>query len=298
MMFVCTCATSRAIRGLAASRSASRRALAWSSTSRSTLWSSAYRQAAAKMPTCRIAPPNIRRCRTARWISVAGAGEHRPARRAEALRERHGRPGRTARASSATGRPLATAAFQSRAPSRYEMIPCSRAAAQIRSDLGLREDHAARPVVRVLDLDERRGRIDRVAARPSRSEELVAREDAARAPISVSCTPALAAAPPVSCQPAWLSRLTMTSSPGPRQHPERHLVGHRPARQPERRLLPEERGRALLEAIHGGILAVLVVADRGGRHRSAHRGRGQRDGVGAQVDEGGGCAGQGRASRR
>ena len=35
-----------------------------------------------------------------------------------------------------------------------------------------------------------------------------------RAPISVSCTPALAAEPPVSCQTAWLSRLTMTSSPG------------------------------------------------------------------------------------
>ena len=35
-----------------------------------------------------------------------------------------------------------------------------------------------------------------------------------RAPISVSCTPAFAAEPPVSCQTAWLSRLTMTSSPG------------------------------------------------------------------------------------
>ena len=34
------------------------------------------------------------------------------------------------------------------------------------------------------------------------------------APISVSCTPELAAEPPVSCQTAWLSRLTITSSPG------------------------------------------------------------------------------------
>ena len=33
-------------------------------------------------------------------------------------------------------------------------------------------------------------------------------------PISVHCTPASAAAPPASCQTAWLSRLTMTSSPG------------------------------------------------------------------------------------
>jgi hypothetical protein len=33
-------------------------------------------------------------------------------------------------------------------------------------------------------------------------------------PISVSWTPAFAAEPPVSCQTAWLSRLTMTSSPG------------------------------------------------------------------------------------
>ncbi len=35
-----------------------------------------------------------------------------------------------------------------------------------------------------------------------------------RAPISVNWTPALAAPAPVSCQTAWLSRLTMTSSPG------------------------------------------------------------------------------------
>ena len=33
-------------------------------------------------------------------------------------------------------------------------------------------------------------------------------------PISVNWTPAFAAEPPVSCQTAWLSRLTMTSSPG------------------------------------------------------------------------------------
>jgi hypothetical protein len=35
-----------------------------------------------------------------------------------------------------------------------------------------------------------------------------------RAPISVNWTPALAAEPPISCQTAWLSRLTSTSSPG------------------------------------------------------------------------------------
>ena len=34
------------------------------------------------------------------------------------------------------------------------------------------------------------------------------------APISVNWTPALAAPAPVSCQTAWLSRLTITSSPG------------------------------------------------------------------------------------
>lgn len=33
-------------------------------------------------------------------------------------------------------------------------------------------------------------------------------------PTSTSCTPALAAAPPVSCQPACASRLVTTSSPG------------------------------------------------------------------------------------
>ncbi len=34
------------------------------------------------------------------------------------------------------------------------------------------------------------------------------------APISVNCTPEFAAEAPVSCQTAWLSLLTITSSPG------------------------------------------------------------------------------------
>jgi hypothetical protein len=49
------------------------------------------------MPTCRIAPPSMRRCATARAISSRLAGEERPAGRAEPLGERDRDKVRTAR---------------------------------------------------------------------------------------------------------------------------------------------------------------------------------------------------------
>ena len=58
-------------------------------------------------------------------------------------------------ASVAAGTPLATSAFHSRAPSRYEAMPCSRAAAHTRDGLVVRKHDAAGAVVGVLDLDER-----------------------------------------------------------------------------------------------------------------------------------------------
>jgi hypothetical protein len=67
--------------------------------------------------------------------------------------------------------------------------------------------------VGVLDLDQRGRRVDAVVARlDCRGEGSALKMPPL--PISVSWTPAFAAEPPVSCQTAWLSRLTMTSSPG------------------------------------------------------------------------------------
>jgi hypothetical protein len=154
-------------------------------------------------------------------------------------------------ASSASGVPVAAATFQSRAPSRKVAISCARAAAPDAHGLVLREDHAAGAVVRVLDLHQRRRRVDHVAARVRRGEDVVGREHAARADLG-SCTPAFAAEPPVSCQASALSRAMSTWSPGRVQDAQRHLVGHRAAREEERGLLAEQRGHAICSGLTVG----------------------------------------------
>ena len=65
---------------------------------------------------------------------------------------------------------------------------------------------------------------------------------------------------------------------------KRDLVRHRRGGQVDGLLVPQVGGRALLEREHGRILAALLVADLGGRHRRAHPGRRLRLGVRAEVD--------------
>ena len=67
---------------------------------------------------------------------------------------------------------------------------------------------------------------------------------------------------------------------------ERDLVRHRRRRQEERLLLAEQVGRAALELVDRRVLAQLLVAHVGRRHRRAHLGRRLRGGVGAEVDHG------------
>src|SRR5262249_59035101 len=59
---------------------------------------------------------------------------------------------------------------------------------------------------------------------------------------------------------------------------------HRARGHEERRLLAEQPGRGLLEPVDARVLAVDVVADRGAGHHLAHRRRGTRHGVAAQID--------------
>src|SRR5206468_2356603 len=61
-------------------------------------------------------------------------------------------------------------------------------------------------------------------------------------------------------------------------------VAEHPARDIHRRLFADDLGGAALEAVHRRVLAVLVVADLGVGHRAAHRRRGQREGVTAELD--------------
>ena len=116
-MLVCTLAGSTRRPGSRARPSASRRAFAWSSASRSTIRSSATRPAAARTPAWRMPPPSILRTRRARAMNSAGpqttepTGAPRPFETQKVTES-------TSRAKSRAGRPSATAALKSRAPSR------------------------------------------------------------------------------------------------------------------------------------------------------------------------------------
>ena len=158
---------------------------AWSSARRSTWWSSACRHAAARMPDlahaaapalAQAARPADQRRRRPRGCEPTGAPSP--------LREAHAHGVARAPPSSAIAIPLATLAFQSRAPSRCTRRPRSRAAAASARRLRERHDRAARAVVRVLDAHERDVR------------DVVVLGRAAIAPISASAasTPPLAGA--------------------------------------------------------------------------------------------------------
>ena len=135
--------------------------------------------AAAKMPTWRIAPPSMRRWRSAARDELARAGQQRPARRAQALGERH-RDQVEGRGEPVDAGPVATAAFQSpRAVEKRRDAALAGGGADA-LDFVLGEDDAAGAVVRVLDLDQRGRRIDAVVARLDRGDELRRAEDAAR----------------------------------------------------------------------------------------------------------------------
>ena len=66
--------------------------------------------------------------------------------------------------------------------------------------------------------------------------------------------------------------------------PHADLVGHGAGRDVERGLLAGELGGALLQPVHGRVVAVPVVADLGVGHRPAHGGRRRGDGVRTEVD--------------
>ena len=65
-----------------------------------------------------------------------------------------------------------------------------------------------------------------------------------------------------------------------------HEVAHRARGDEQAGLLAEQLRRALLERDHRRVVAEDVVADLRLGHRATHLGRGLRDGVGPQVDEG------------
>ena len=62
------------------------------------------------------------------------------------------------------------------------------------------------------------------------------------------------------------------------------LVAHRPRRQEQGGLVPQQLGDPVLEAVDGRVEAALLVADLGRGHRPAHALARARLGVAPQVD--------------
>jgi hypothetical protein len=70
-------------------------------------------------------------------------------------------------------------------------------------------------------------------------------------------------------------------------HLHRDLVAHGAGRQVDRGLLAEQLGHHLLQQGHGGVLALLLVADLGLAHEAAHLGGGLGQGVAEEIDHDG-----------
>jgi hypothetical protein len=124
------------------------------------LLSSAKMPAAAKIPTCRMAPPIMRRWRTARVTMAREPASSEPPGAPNPLESET--PTRSNGAASPLNeRSVAAATFQRRARRDGSRYPV-RARRQDAYHLILREDNATGAIVRVLDFDERGGRVNAV----------------------------------------------------------------------------------------------------------------------------------------
>ena len=110
--------------------------------------------------------------------------------------------------------PVATAAFQMRAPSRCSASPRARARRGDRDDRGARPDAAAAPVVRVLDRDQARARQVAIGGQRSRLELGGGERAVGRRRSRRTARPAHAAAGARFVQARVRASPTITSSPG------------------------------------------------------------------------------------
>src|SRR5438552_968476 len=145
-----------------------------------------------------------------------------------------------------------------------------------------RQDAAAAVVVRVLETHERRSREH--ARRPYRGLDVGERGAA----LAVRHEPWLDRAEDeggahlVLIDVREVAEDDLVAALGLRQ--DATQVPEHAARDVDRGLLAEDLGGPLFKPVHGRILAVLVVADLGLRHRAAHRGGREREGIAPQLE--------------
>ena len=188
-------------------------------------------------------------------------------------------------AHSASAMPVAAAAFQSRAPSRCVRKPGLVGPVADGDDILVRLNLARPAVVRVFQADQPRAD-EVIVLGPDQAAELIDVQHAGLAfdrpghdaaelgerPLLVVVDVAAGFADEL------VARLAV--------NPHADLVGHRPRRHEQGRLLAQNLRRQLLQPIAGRIDVDHVVVDLGIGHRLPHRGRGAGDGVGAEVDGG------------
>ena len=281
-MFVWTSAGSQPASGhRSATASARRRARRWSSARRSTIVSSATSPAAARMPTWRMPPPRRLRSTRARAMRSAGPASSDPTGAPRPFDRQHVTVVAGAER-SATVVPVATAALNRRAPSRWTGTPTAATAASRSSG------HGRPPEARwVSSTHTTEGAGHRCAAASTRW----ATSPGSSVPSSSSrrCSWATWLTP--KAPPSWITtcwrRPATTAVPGPASTRSAIWLAIVPDGTNTAAALPIMSAKRRSSAPHGRVVAEAVVADLGLGHGPAHRGRRAGDGVAAQVDRGG-----------
>ena len=189
--------------------------------------------------------------------------------------------------SVAGGTPSATAACQSRAPSRCTRRPRGPGRGRDGGVLVRGGHGAARGVVGVLQAQQRGAQ--RVV-RPGACRRRGGRRRGRPCPGPASCgsgrgmPPASHAAVPSSASSTCAPAGARNASPRVEVAHQRDEVAHRAARRPQRVVRAEQAGDPGLELAHRGVAVEDVVVDLGGGHRVAHLLGRAGDGVRTQVD--------------
>ena len=179
--------------------------------------------------------------------------------------------------------PVATQAFNSRAPSIWVASPLAPGDLHDLVERGFLPDGAAADIGGLLDADHGLRRLV-AAARVERRAKGFGRKLSVGAGQRRDLEAAKRGMRAAFAGDDVRGLMRQDLVAGPAMHQRRCDVAHGARRHEDRRLLAEQVGDALAQLVDGRIVADLLVADLGPRDRLAHRGRGAGLGVRQQVD--------------
>ena len=179
--------------------------------------------------------------------------------------------------------PVATVAFSSRAPSIWVTMPLAFAVSAMASRSAFFQIGAAADIGGLFDADHGLRRLV-AGARMQRRAKRIEREFSVRArqPGDLEAAERRMRAAFARDDMRGLVREDFVAGPAMRQR--RRHIAHGAGRHEHRGLFAEQIGDALAQQVGGRIVADLLVADLGPRHRLAHAGRGAGLRIRQQVD--------------